>query len=98
LTAAQRPPRSSRKLKTLSLEAGRREDGGWTSPQASAFMAKTLHRRGDHSAARRWLKALRAYNPASDSRFLWEEVEIGILRRKDQEPVRSCDANPESLR
>ena len=57
-----------------------------------------LHRRGDHSAARRWLEALRAYNPASNSRFSWEDVEIGILRREAEELVRSRDADPESLR
>ena len=54
-----------------------------------------LHRRGDHAAARRWFEALRAYNPASNSRFSWEDVEIGILRREAEELVRSRDADPE---
>jgi hypothetical protein len=57
-----------------------------------------LHCRRDHAATRRWLEALRAYIPASNSRFSWEDVEIGILRREAEELVRSRDADPESLR
>jgi hypothetical protein len=57
-----------------------------------------LHRRRDHEAARRWLEVLRLQNPASDSWFSSEDVEIGLLRREVEELVRSRDADPESLR
>ena len=80
------------------LGEGVQARGGSASPQASAFLAMALHRRGDHAAARRWFEALGAYNPASNSRFSWEDVEIGILRREAEELVRSRDADPESLR
>jgi WD40 repeat protein/Flp pilus assembly protein TadD len=62
--------------------------GGSASPQASAFLAMALHRRGDHEATRRRLEALRAHSPSSDSRFSWDDVEIGILRREAEELVR----------
>ena len=67
-----------------SVQAG----GGSASPQASAFLAMALHRRGDHAAARRWLEALRGSNPASNSRFSWDDVEIGLLRGEAEELVR----------
>jgi Flp pilus assembly protein TadD len=70
------------------LEESVQARGGSASPQAAAFLAMAHHRRGDHEAARRWLEALRAHNLGSDSRFSWDDVEIGILRREAEELVR----------
>jgi hypothetical protein len=74
------------------LEENGQARGGSASPQASAFLAMALHRRGDHEAARRWLEALRAHNPGSDPRFSWDDVEIGILRGEAEELVRNDSA------
>jgi Flp pilus assembly protein TadD len=97
---ADRRPDVLTTLGAASYRAGRFEEaigrleksvqarGGSASPQASAFLAMALHRRGDHQAARRWLEALRAHNPGNNSRFSWDDVEIDILRGEAEELVR----------
>jgi tetratricopeptide (TPR) repeat protein len=63
--------------------------GGEGNPQDCAFLALAHHALGHHNDALHWLGKLMAWHPNANHGFLWNDVEIVILRREAEAVVHS---------
>jgi WD40 repeat protein/class 3 adenylate cyclase len=71
-----------------------RTRGGASVPKQFVFLAMAHHRLGHRGEARRWLDRLENDQPKEGFEFLWDEVELRILRREAELLVSGSPAAP----
>jgi hypothetical protein len=62
--------------------------GGAGVPQDCVFLAMAHHKKGHHEETRRWLEKVRAHAADGKIAFSSDLVEVQVLLRELEEPVR----------